>query len=123
MKTAAGPIKVVLCAGETSGDNLGAGLIHALMQHFPNLSFAGIGGPKMAALGMDCWHDINELSVMGLAEVVRHLPRLLRLRQQFCQRVFHERPVLYIGIDAPDFNLPIYTLLKQAGIATWRQAF
>lgn len=109
---------IILCAGEASGDRLGAGLITALKLQRPELHIAGIGGQHMAAAGMDCWHDISELSVMGLAEVVRHLPRLLRLRRQFHQRILRHLPSLFIGIDAPDFNLPLSAKLKQAGIPT-----
>jgi lipid-A-disaccharide synthase len=109
---------LVLCAGEASGDRLGAGLIHALKQQRPDLNIAGIGGPHMAAAGMDCWHDCRELAVMGLAEVVRHLPRLLKLRKQLRQRIIDTPATLFVGIDAPDFNLPLAAKLKQVGIPT-----
>ena len=74
------PPRIGLVAGETSGDQLGAGLIEALRLRFPDAEFAGIGGDRMRAAGLDAWHDASELAVMGLAEVIRHLPRLLRLR-------------------------------------------
>jgi lipid-A-disaccharide synthase len=99
--------RFILCAGEASGDGLGAGLIAALKARFPNAEFAGIGGDAMRAAGCDTWFDANELAVMGLAEVLRHLPRLLRLRKAFRQRVLDWKPDVYIGIDAPDFNLGV----------------
>ena len=111
-------MRIALCAGETSGDQLGAGLIEALRQHFPDAQFAGIGGDTMRAAGMDTWFDASELAVMGLAEVLAHLPRLLRLRKQFRQRVLGWQPDVFIGIDAPDFNLGVERWLKQRGVRT-----
>jgi len=122
----------VLVAGEASGDLLGAGLIDALRQSFPSARIAGIGGPKMAAAGMDIWHPAEKLSVMGLAEVLRHLPQLLAIRRDAYKRTLQQRPAVFIGIDAPDFNLGLERKLKQAGIRTahyvspsiwaWREA-
>lgn len=111
-------MRFTLCAGETSGDLLGAGLIAALRERFPDAQFAGIGGPRMRAAGMDCWFDADALAVMGLAEVLAHLPRLLRLRKQFRLRVLAWKPDVYIGIDAPDFNLGVERWLKQRGVRT-----
>lgn len=111
-------MRIALCAGETSGDQLGAGLIHALRERFPDARFAGIGGPAMRAAGMDTWHDAGELAVMGLAEVLAHLPRLLRLRKAFRQRVLDWKPDVFVGIDAPDFNLGVERWLKQRGVRT-----
>jgi lipid-A-disaccharide synthase len=102
---AARPLRIALCAGEASGDGLGAGLVEALKQRFPHAEFAGIGGDAMRAAGCDTWFDANELAVMGLAEVLRHLPRLLKLRRALAQRLRAWRPDVFIGIDAPDFNL------------------
>lgn len=115
---AAIPLRIALCAGEASGDGLGAGLIAALKARFPNAEFAGIGGDAMRAAGCDTWFDANELAVMGLAEVLRHLPRLLRLRKAFRQRVLDWKPDVYVGIDAPDFNLGIERWLKERGVRT-----
>lgn len=112
------PRRFALCAGETSGDQLGAGLIDALRMRFPDAQFAGIGGPGMRAAGMETWFDASALAVMGLAEVLAHLPRLLRLRKQFRQRVLDWKPDVYIGIDAPDFNLGVERWLKQRGVRT-----
>ncbi|EQD28290.1 Glycosyl transferase, family 19, partial [mine drainage metagenome] len=95
---------IALLAGEASGDLLGAELLAALRARIPQARFVGIGGPRMRAQGMTCWYDINALSVMGLSEVLRHLPRLLRLRRELTRRLLRERPALTIGIDAPDFN-------------------
>lgn len=111
-------MRVALCAGETSGDQLGAGLIDALRVRFPDAEFAGIGGDNMRAAGMTTWHEANELAVMGLAEVLAHLPRLLRLRKAFRQRLLDWQPDVFIGIDAPDFNLGVERWLKQRGMRT-----
>lgn len=112
------PVRIALVAGEASGDGLGAGLIDALRARFPQAEFAGIGGDGMRAAGCDTWFDASELAVMGLAEVLRHLPRLLRLRRDFRQRVLAWQPDVFIGIDAPDFNLGVERWLKQRGIKT-----
>ena len=111
-------IRIALCAGETSGDQLGAGLIEALRERFPDAQFAGIGGPAMRAAGMDTWRDASELAVMGLVEVLKHLPRLLKLRKAFRQRVLDWKPDVFIGIDAPDFNLGVERWLKRRGVRT-----
>ena len=111
-------LRIALCAGETSGDQLGAGLIDELRARFPDAEFAGIGGDGMRAAGMQTWHDASELAVMGLAEVLAHLPRLLKLRKVFRQRVLAWKPDVFIGIDAPDFNLGVERWLKQRGVRT-----
>ena len=109
---------IVLCAGEASGDQLGAGLIRQLRERRPDLRFVGIGGPAMRAAGMEIWWEAQELAVMGLVEVLRHLPRLLRLRAAFLRRIAALGPAMYIGIDAPDFNLGVERRLKQQGLRT-----
>ncbi|TCT26092.1 lipid-A-disaccharide synthase [Thermomonas haemolytica] len=111
-------VRIALCAGETSGDQLGADLVAALRERFPDAQFAGIGGEAMRAAGVDTWWDASELAVMGLAEVLAHLPRLLRLRQTFRQRVLAWQPDVFIGIDAPDFNLGVERWLKRRGVRT-----
>ncbi len=105
-----------MVAGEPSGDLLGAQLIVAIRQIIPNACFMGIAGPQMQAAGCEAWFDMAELSVMGLFEVISHLPRLYRIRRSLIQRLSQERPQLFIGIDAPDFNLAVALALKQQGI-------
>lgn len=112
------PKRIALVAGEASGDLLGAGLIAELRRRYPTAQFAGIGGEAMRAAGLDAWFDAGELAVMGLAEVLGHLPRLLRLRRNLRERVLAWKPDVYIGVDAPDFNLGVEQWLKQRGIPT-----
>jgi lipid-A-disaccharide synthase len=111
-------VRIALVAGEASGDLLGAGLIEALKRRFPEATYAGIGGDAMRAAGMDTWFDASELAVMGLAEVLGHLPRLLRVRRALRERVLAWRPDVFVGIDAPDFNLGVERWLKQRGVRT-----
>ena len=117
-RTDAGGLRFVLVAGEASGDALGAGLVEELRRRFPDARFAGIGGDAMRAAGVQTWHDASELSVMGLFEVLRHLPRLLKLRREFRARALAWRPDVVIGIDAPDFNLGVERWFKQRGVPT-----
>jgi lipid-A-disaccharide synthase len=118
--TPARPIapRFVLVAGEASGDQLGAGLIAQLRERFPDAAFAGIGGDAMRNAGCQTWYDASELAVMGLTEVLRHLPRLLKLRAAFRTRALEWRPDVFIGIDAPDFNLGVERWIKQRGVRT-----
>ena len=108
----------VLVAGEASGDLLGAGLIADVRARIPGAHFAGIGGPRMAAAGMELWHPAQKLSVMGLVEVLAHLPELLSIRRDTFARTLRARPAAFIGIDAPDFNLGLERRLKRAGVRT-----
>jgi lipid-A-disaccharide synthase len=110
--------RIALVAGEASGDGLGAGLIEQLRLRYPDAEFAGIGGDAMRNAGCQTWFDASELALMGLTEILRHLPRLLKLRKQFRQRVLDWQPDVFIGIDAPDFNLGVEKWLKQRGIRT-----
>jgi lipid-A-disaccharide synthase len=107
-----------LVAGEPSGDQLGADLIIRLKERFPAATFVGIGGAKMRAAGMDSWWDSDELAVFGLFEVLRHVPRIWRIRRALIRRIRDCKPDVFIGIDAPDFNLGLEIRLKKAGIRT-----
>ena len=118
LRAAQRPRRIALVAGETSGDALGAGLITELRKRFPDAEFAGIGGQAMRDAGCKTWHDAGELAVMGLSEVLRHLPRLLKLRRSFRARVLEWKPDVFIGIDAPDFNLGVECWLKQREVRT-----
>lgn len=111
-------MRIALVAGETSGDQLGAGLIKALAKRFPQAEFVGIGGPRMRRAGIDAWWDADELAVMGLAEVLQHLPRLLRLRRALLKRLHDTPPDIFIGIDAPDFTLGVERAMRRAGVCT-----
>ncbi len=110
--------RIALVAGEDSGDLLGAGLIGELRQRYPEAKFAGVGGERMRAVGFDAWWPSDALAVMGLGEVLAHLPRLLRLRAALRRKLLDWQPHVFIGIDAPDFNLRLERALKSRGIAT-----
>jgi lipid-A-disaccharide synthase len=112
------PRRFALAAGEASGDQLGAGLVAALRARYPDAEFAGIGGDAMRSAGFDSWHDASELAVMGLSEVVAHLPRLLRMRSALASRLLAWQPDVFVGIDAPDFNLGLERSLKRRGLRT-----
>ncbi|MGQ0836242.1 MAG: lipid-A-disaccharide synthase [Gammaproteobacteria bacterium] len=112
------PLRVGLVAGEASGDQLGAALIAALRARMPDVQCFGVAGPKMLAQGCAAWEKADQLAVMGLAEVLRHLPRLLRLRARLVARFLAARPHVFVGIDAPEFNLGLARRLKRTGIPT-----
>ncbi|MEO6173041.1 MAG: lipid-A-disaccharide synthase [Arenimonas sp.] len=112
------PLRFALIAGEASGDQLGAGLIAEIKSRYPDAEFVGIGGNLMREAGIKAWHDSQELAVMGLTEVLKHLPRLLRLRHSIFERILEWQPDVFIGIDAPDFNLGLEKKLKRKGIKT-----
>ena len=112
------PLRVGVIAGEASGSALGAGLVRELRRCRPDLHCFGVGGADMAAAGCEIWHDAAELSVMGLTEVLRHLPRLLLLRRRLRRRMLAARPDVFLGVDLPDFNLGVARWLRKRGIAT-----
>jgi len=109
---------IAIVVGEMSGDILGADLMQALRQRFPDASFSGIGGERMLALGFESFFPQDRLAVMGFIEPLKRLPELLRIRKFLRQHYLSNPPDVFIGIDSPDFNLPIEKTLKEAGIPT-----
>ncbi len=112
------PLTIALCAGEASGDLLGAHLMNAIRKQYPQVNFIGIGGPRMLAAGINSLYDQEKLAVRGFVEVVRKLPEILSIRRGLIKALKQIRPQVFVGIDAPDFNLGVAMELKQAGIAT-----
>jgi lipid-A-disaccharide synthase len=112
------PLRVGLVAGEASGDTLGADLINALRRLSPGIEFFGVAGPKMQAAGCEVWEPSESLAVMGLFEILRDLPRLLRLRARIRALFLAAKPDVFVGIDAPEFNLRLARDLRAAGIPT-----
>jgi lipid-A-disaccharide synthase len=110
--------EIALVAGEASGDLLGAALISELSKRYPDAIFTGIGGKHMRAAGMETWWDCEELAVFGLFEVLSHFPRLYKIRRELRRRLLSDKPDIFIGIDAPDFNLGLETVLRRSGIRT-----
>lgn len=107
-----------LVVGEPSGDVLGRGLMAALRDLFPDASFEGIGGPRMVASGFNTLFPMERLSVMGFREPLRRLPELLRIRAALARRFCEHPPAVLVGIDAPDFNLPLERRVRGAGVPT-----
>ncbi|MGP8290228.1 lipid-A-disaccharide synthase [Vreelandella zhanjiangensis] len=110
--------RVYLVAGELSGDILGAGLMRALKAHHPEVEFRGIGGPRMIAEGMQSRFPLETLSVMGIVEVIKHLPELVSVRRTLRREALDWQPDIMVGIDAPDFTLGLEKQLRSAGIKT-----
>ncbi len=109
-------VRIGIVAGEVSGDILGAGLIKALKQKHPESSFVGIGGPRMIAEGCESLYPMERLAVMGIAEVFGRLFEILRIRRHLSRHFIQQPPDIFIGVDAPDFNLVLESRLKSAGI-------
>ncbi len=111
-------MKIGLVAGEASGDLLAAGMMRAIRERYPDVVFEGVAGPQMLAAGCEQWEPAQSLAVMGLVEPLVHIPRLLRLRRMLRQRWQASPPDVFVGIDAPDFNLGLEKKLRKAGIRT-----
>ena len=111
-------IRVALMAGEASGDLLGSHLLAALKERLPGMEAFGIGGPRMQSEGLQSWYPMEWFAVRGYVEVLRSLPKLLRVRREFKRRLLADPPDLFIGIDAPDFNIDLELALRSAGITT-----
>ena len=111
-------LRIAMVVGEASGDLLAAHLIRAVRQTNPDVSFFGIGGPRMQAEGFEAWWPSERLSVMGYVDVLKRLPQLLWLRRCLLRRVTHTSPDVFVGVDAPDFNLSVERKLRKAGVKT-----
>ena len=112
------PLTIALCAGEASGDLLGAHLIEAIKAQRPDAQFIGIGGARMIAAGCQSLFDQERLAVRGYVEVIKRLPEILKIRRELVAQLKNLRPDVFVGIDAPDFNLGVAEQLKAAGIPT-----
>jgi len=111
-------LQIAMVAGETSGDLLASLVIPGLYQRWPELRMAGIGGPRMQQCGFSSWWPMEKLSVRGYVEVIKHYREIVGIRRQLKTRLLDNRPDLFIGIDAPDFNLDLAHDLRQAGLKT-----
>lgn len=114
----AGVVRIAMVAGEPSGDLLASHLIAALKAKLPNAVFFGIGGPKMQGQGFDAWWPMESLSVMGYVDALKNYREISGIRRQLKKRLLDQRPDIFIGVDAPDFNLGLETSLKSAGVPT-----
>lgn len=110
--------RIAIVAGEASGDQLASHLIAALKARLPDATFCGIGGPKMTALGFDTWWPMEKLAVMGYVEVLKRYREIAGIRRQLKARLLQDPPDIFIGVDAPDFNLGLEADLKEKGITT-----
>jgi lipid-A-disaccharide synthase len=113
-----GAVTIGIVAGEASGDTLAALLISALRARIPQAKFVGVAGPQMQAAGCAAWHPLETLSVRGFSEVLSRLPEILAIRRALARRLLFERVPVFVGVDAPEFNLPLERKLKRAGVRT-----
>jgi lipid-A-disaccharide synthase len=111
-------MRLALVSGEASGDLLASLMLQGLKDRWPSLQSGGIGGPRMMAQGFDAWAPAERLSVFGYVDALRRLPELLWLRRRTRQRILLERPDVFVGVDAPDFNFGLETRLRQEGLRT-----
>lgn len=113
-----GTPRAALVAGEASGDLLGGLFLQGMRQRWPDMRSAGIGGPNMAHHGFEPWWPYEKLAVRGYAEVLRHYREIVGIRDQLRERLLRERPDVFVGVDAPDFNLGLEEDLRKGGIRT-----
>ena len=113
-----GVVRIAIVAGEASGDLLASHLIKALKEKLPNAEFFGIGGPKMLGQGFKAWYPLEKLAVRGYVEVLKHYREISGIRSDLKKRLIADPPDVFIGVDAPDFNLGLEKALKQRGIQT-----
>ena len=111
-------MRIAIVAGEPSGDQLAEGLVKKLKTHYPDAIIEGIAGEKMQAAGCKTLFPLETLSVMGVVEVIKNLPAILKIRRGILKHFKANRPDIYIGVDAPDFNLPVEKKLRALGIKT-----
>jgi lipid-A-disaccharide synthase len=110
--------RIAMVAGEASGDLLASHLMAALKEKLPQVFFCGIGGPKMVAQGFEAWWPLEKLAVMGYVEVLKHYREISGIRRALKARLLKEKPDLFIGVDAPDFNLDLEIALRKTGVKT-----
>lgn len=111
-------VTVAMVAGEASGDQIAGPLVAEVRARMPGARFVGIGGPRMQAAGLESWYPMETLSVRGYAEAAKSVPAILAIRRELASRLLAEPPSLFMGVDAPDFNLALEEKLRRAGIAT-----
>ena len=111
-------LRLGICAGETSGDILAGAVLRSWRECNPNIDARGIGGCEMQAAGFASSHPIDRLSVMGLVEPLKRLPELLKIRSALITQQLDWSPSLFLGVDSPDFNLPVERRLRAQGITT-----